>query len=365
MKILVDLAHPAHIHLFKHAIWELQAHGHACAVTARDKEILLALLDAYGFPYETLSRAGNGVLGVAGEMMRRDWNLLRAARRFSPDLMMGVSTYITHVGTLLRIPSLFFTDTEHASISNSITFPFADVVCTPNCYRGAMKNQIRYRGYHELAYLHPRYFTPDPAVLRAEGLSPDDTLIIMRFVGWQAAHDRGARGLSLETKRRAVEEFSKRGRVLITSERPLPPEFEPYRISVGPDQVHHLMAYATLLYGESATMASEAAVLGTHAVFCDFAGRGYTDEEESKYGLVANFKLDPESQRRSVEKAVEWLDDPRLRNEGQRKRKLLLADTIDVTRFIVWLAEHYPESRRLMQERPDYQETFRTHGAAV
>src|SRR5690606_37006503 len=101
----------------------------------------------------------------------------------------------------------------------------------------------------------------------------------------------------------------------------------------GPEQVHHLMAYATLLYGESATMASEAAVLGTHAIFCDFAGRGYTDEEESKYGLVANFRLDPDGQLRSVDKAVEWLDDPRLRAEGQRKRRLLLADTIDVTRF--------------------------------
>jgi hypothetical protein len=51
--------------------------------------------------------------------------------------------------------------------------------------------------------------------------------------------------------------------------------------------------------------------------------------------------------------------------DRNRKRKLLLADTIDVTQFIVWLAEHYPESRRLMQERPEYQETFRTTGAAV
>ena len=49
------------------------------------------------------------------------------------------------------------------------------------------------------------------------------------------------------------------------------------------------IASASLLYGESATMASEAAVLGVPAIYLDNTGRCYTREEEEKYGLVFNF----------------------------------------------------------------------------
>ena len=110
------------------------------------------------------------------------------------------------------------------------------------------------------------------------------------------------------------------------------------------------MYYATLLYGESATMASECAVLGTHAIFSDFAGRGYTDEEEEKYELVFNFKLDKKNQRESLEKAVELLENINLKNIGEKKRKKLLEDKIDVTAFMVWFVENYPESFREAQE---------------
>ena len=118
------------------------------------------------------------------------------------------------------------------------------------------------------------------------------------------------------------------------------------------------MYYATLLYGESATMASECAVLGTHAIFSDFAGRGYTDEEEEKYGLVFNFKLDKESQRESLEKAVELLENNNLKNIGRKKREKLLEDKIDVTAFMVWFVENYPASFKEMKKNLDIQRRF-------
>jgi len=147
--------------------------------------------------------------------------------------------------------------------------------------------------------------------------------------------------------------------VFITSEKPLPEEFEKYRISVSPEKMHDLLYYATLLYGESATMASECAVLGTHAIFCDFAGRGYTDEEERDYGLVYNFKLDESSQERSIEKAVELLQDPGLKEKGREKQKRLLNDKIDVTAFMVWFIENYPKSIAITKDRAQFLELFR------
>jgi hypothetical protein len=195
--------------------------------------------------------------------------------------------------------------------------------------------------------LHPNYFYPNPDVLQEIGLTENDTFIIVRFVSWGASHDVGCTGLTLETKRKVVNDLSKYGRVLISSEKPLTEEFEPYRISVSPEKMHDLLYYATLLYGESATMASECAVLGTHSIFCDFAGRGYTDEEEEKYGLVYNFKLDEENQKKSVDKAIELLNDSELKEKGRQKRELLLKDKIDVTDFMVNFIENYSNNNKM------------------
>jgi hypothetical protein len=51
MKILIDMGHPAHVHFFKNTIWELEKRGHQVKVTARDKDVTLKLLEAYGIPY--------------------------------------------------------------------------------------------------------------------------------------------------------------------------------------------------------------------------------------------------------------------------------------------------------------------------
>lgn len=282
-------------------------------------------------------------------------------RSFKPDIFVGFgSIRAAHVSFLLRKPCINFEDTEHSTEQIRLYLPFVTTVCTPSCYTQDLgKKQIRFNGYMELASLHPDRFTPNPAVLTELGLAEGDPFIIVRFVSWQASHDVGYNGLTLDTKRKAVHEFEKYGRVFITSEKPLPEEFEKYRISVSPEKMHDLLYYATLLYGESATMASECAVLGTHAIFCDFAGRGYTDEEERDYNLVYNFKLDESSQENSIEKAVELLQDPALKTKGREKQKRLLNDKIDVTAFMVWFIENYPQSVAIIKRNPYLQEQFK------
>ena len=288
------------------------------------------------------------------ELLIRDFQLYKIARKYKPDITMGINAIIaTHVSQFTHAKSINFTDTEHAILGNAISFPFSDSICTPSCYLDDIgPKQIRYNGYHELAYLHPNYFTPDPAVLSELGLAEGDSFIIVRFVSWQASHDVGHKGLTIDIKRKAIREFEKYGRVFITSEKTLPDEFEKYRISVSPEKMHDLLYYATLLYGESSTMASECAVLGTHAIFCDFAGRGYTDEEESRYDLVYNFRLDKASQEASIKKALELLQETDLKEKGQEKRERLLSEKIDVTAFMVWFVENYPESIAMITYNP-------------
>jgi len=56
-------------------------------------------------------------------------------------------------------------------------------------------------------------------------------------------------------------------------------------------------------------MASEAAILGVPAVYLDYQGRCYTDEEEQKFGMVYYFKKSKDGLERSLNKAEEILHD--------------------------------------------------------
>lgn len=348
MKIIVEVGHPAHVHHFKHMIWQLQKKGHEILVCAVDKEVALNLLNAYGIRYEVLGvNKGKGIIGKIPFFIKSEVKMFGIARKFNPDLFISRgSPFSAHMSRIFRKSSISFNDTEHSTIVDSIVFPFMDAIVTPRCFKRDLgSKQIRYKGNHELAYLHPDYFTPNPDTLKEIGLTEDDTFCILRFVSWEANHDIGQTGLTLETKRKVIEIMNKYGRVMISSEKPLDEEFEQYRVAVSPEKMHDLLYYATLLYGESATMASECAVLGTHAIFCDFAGRGYTDEEEEKYDLVYNFKLDEHDQAVSVEKVAMLLENPDLKKQGRAKGKIMVEDMIDVTAYMVDFVESFKKGK--------------------
>jgi len=244
------------------------------------------------------------------------------------------------VGKLLGKPSIVFYDTEFARLSNALTYPFASVVCTPTCYNGTIgAKQVKFPGYKELAYLHPRRFTPDPRIMQQLGIQPESKFFIVRFVSWEAAHDRQERGLTDTNKMRFVKELARYGRVLISSEGKLPDGLLPYRSPVSIDKLHHVMAFATLYVGESATMASECAVLGVPAIFIATTGRGYTSEQQRRYGLAFNFS-DAE-QDLAFDKMRELLALPDLQAEWQQRRGRMLSEKIDVTEWMVDFVETF------------------------
>jgi predicted glycosyltransferase len=79
-------------------------------------------------------------------------------------------------------------------------------------------------------------------------------------------------------------------------------------------------------------MSSEAAVLGVPAVMIATTGRGYTDDEERRYGLVRHFT---EDQYNLALDAIEELFAGSPREFGARARQRLLEEKVDVTRWMV------------------------------
>ncbi|ACL16196.1 DUF354 domain-containing protein [Methanosphaerula palustris] len=351
MNILINIGHPAHVHFFKYFLWEMQKKGHNLVVYAVNKDVSLDLLKNYHIGYELYGDISSNFFGQILEIIKGDYKTYNMQKKYDIDIMIGIAdAFGAHISKITHAKSIVFTDTEHATLINAITFPFADVICTPASYKKNLgRKQIRYNGYHELAYLHPHYFIPDPSVLTELGLTEDDPFIIVRFVSWKASHDVGQHGV--RDRVGLVKALEKYGRVLITSEGVLPDELKPYQISVLPEKLHDLLYYATLYVGEGGTTASEAATLGTHAIHISTTGK-YCGifSDLNRYGLLWTSESDEDT----IEKAIELLQDPDLKDLGQKKRNRLVDEKIDVTAFMVWFVDHYPESAGIMKGKTDF-----------
>lgn len=333
MKFLVDINHPAHVHFFRHPICILRERGHDIVVTSRAKEMAVPLLDELGIEHEVLSTSGKGgLLSLGRELVQRDAALYRVAKRHRPDAMTAIGgTFVAHVGFLTRIPSLVFYDTENAKLQNAITYPFATRVIVPRCYQSWVPaNHLRYNGYHELSYLHPARFFPSKKIAVQNGFDPVRENFFIRTVSWQANHDIGETGWSEKLLSELVDFLAPRGKLHISSEVPLPSQLAAHAYHGKASEVHHVMSMCRLFIGESATMASEAAVLGVPAIYAAETGRGYTDEEENRYGMVTNMRrLDWNLLHAAIE---QLLGKPS--EYWRQHRTQLLADTIDVAVYV-------------------------------
>jgi predicted glycosyltransferase len=341
MKALIDIGHPAHVHFFRVPITQLLEKGHQVIITSRAKEFALELLDEVGLPHFPLSALGKGGLFSLGiELIQRNRALWKIVRREKPDVMAAIGgVSIAQVGKLARVPSLVFYDTENARLQNAITYPFASTVIVPNCYEAWLpaSRHIRYKGYHELSYLHPTHFQPNRDIAIKNGLATEGDTFFLRLVSWQANHDIGETGWSPALLKKLVDKLVVKGRVLISSEMPLQGDMQQYAYVGDIKDVHHVMAFCRGFIGESATMASECAVLGVPAIYAAETGRGYTNEQERRYGLVANLseitwaRLEPLIEEMLARPISHW----------QQARETLLHDTIDVASFVTDSIENF------------------------
>ena len=344
MNILFDINHPAHVHLFRNAIKALESKGHYITITARDKDVTLPLLEAYKIPYISLSKAQKGLLGLGFELLMRQFKLFSILHKNKIRVCVSATGACSvHVCKLLGIPSLVFYDTEHAQLQNALTIPFATSFITPSSFKKRYgENHITYNGVHDLAYLHPKYFTPDADIAKSLGILNDERFVLMRFVSWGAAHDIGQKRMTLEFKKTLIDLCSQYAKVFIVSESPLSPEFEAYRLAVPPEKILDVLNLATVYIGDGGSMATEAAILGTPSVFISSLSAGVFDELEKGYGLMRAFTPDQESQIYAT--IEELLEEDNAKSSWNDKRKKFLEDKVNVTDFMLETILQYAET---------------------
>lgn len=359
MTIFIDIGHPAHVHYFKNLISQLSQGIHQFVVTARNKEIAHYLLNQLEINYFSRGSGSSGTIGKLIYMVKADFQLLKIALKEKPDLFLSFgSPYAAQVSSLLGKDHIALDDTENASLGQLFYKPFSECILSPSCFEkdfGA--KHIKFNSYMELSYLHPNVYKADKSALEYLDIQEDQIYTIMRFVGWEAAHDIGHNGLSVKNKIKAVKVFEKFGKVFISSESELPADLRSYKVDLPAEKIHDVLAFASLFYGESATMASESAVLGTPAIYLDNEGRGYTREQQDRYGLVQNFTESEEDQLKSIDKGVDILQDGN-KKEWKKKKQKLLSEKIDLTAFLVWFISNYPLSKKKVEQSPSIMEDF-------
>lgn len=338
----------------------MHAKGHDLVFTCRDRQHIIALLEHEGFEYECFGKNYITRTGKIRGLFTFTSKLIALSRKKKPDVFLSHSS-------MYAAFAAFFTGKAHISFEDTFNFeqirlykPFTKAILTGD-YPHPLQSRkvIRYSGYHELAYLHPNRFTPDDSVLQDLEVKPAEKYVVMRFVSWNASHDVGHHGINLENKIKAVQEFAKYARVFITSESGLPEELQPYKINIPPHKMHDVLAFADLVWGESSTMSEEAAMLGVPSVYLFNNSTYYTTHLEQDYRLLYNYSESGEDQEKAIEKGVELLRTEGIKEQWQKKRNIMLKDKIDVTAFLVWFIENYPESFKVIKEYPDYHYSFK------
>ena len=354
MRILIDIGHPGHVHLFAKFSEKMINAGHDVLFTYRQKEFEKELLDNYGFRSIAFGKHYNTKPGKIWGLFKFNFLMLVQILRFNPQIIMS------H-GSIYAAQMAWLTRHKHISLEDSgnmeqirLYLPFTRHVLTPDVLTEDLgKKQIRYKGYHELAYLHPNVYEQKLNIKQQLGLSVNDNYAVLRFVSWKATHDAGHKGFNSEQKKEVIELLLKHFKLFITSEAELPENLKKHQIKLHPATLHQVLSNASLVVSEGATIASEAGVLGVPTIYVNSIVRSYNEDQE-KYGTVFNFRSG-EGVMEKVNELISTYD----KEVFKERRKNLLNDKIDLTSLLVWFIENYPESARIMKENPDYQYKFK------
>ena len=339
MRVLIDIGHPAHFHIFKNLAKEIISSSGEVLFTCRSRKMVKELLDSSPFNYINFGKHYTSIPGKVIGLIKYNVYMARVIGNFKPDVLLSHgSIYAAHAGWLMKTPHICLEDTFNFE-QIRLYRPFSRLILTGSYPHPDLgKKEIKHNSFHELAYLHPSRFIPDPDLLRQLNIKKGEKYVILRFVAWNASHDVNHSGMTDNLKRRAVDEFSKYARVFISSESVLPADLRSHEIYTDPENMHDIMAFSSLVFGESATMATEAAVMGVPAIYIDNAGRYYTRYIEERYNLIYNYTESEADQLKAIRRGLEIL---KYENKTDYKAagQKLIREHEDLNSFLIRLLE--------------------------
>lgn len=303
----------------------------------RDKDIMVELAKELKLDFQLVSKAKTGLLGNAFELFLNIFRFVYFTRRDSIGIWFSKYGSVNIASWMLRKKSFSFNDDDADAVPfiALTSYPFSkNVFCTNWTRMGYFeKYAIRYPSFHELFYLHPNRYTPNTKeALEFLNLDKNEPYVIVRLSSLQAHHDVNAKGVSDEMLGQIVSLLEQNYQVFISSEKPLKGAFVQYKISIPASKIHAVLAGADFVIGDSLTMITEAAVLGTPNLrISSFTGKIGTLNELEKRLLTQSVTPDEDEK---IFKILNSTLTMKNKNRLEKEAAQLIEDTIDPIPFI-------------------------------
>ena len=363
-KLLLYFGHPAQFMMLRQSIKILKQKDWQIKIIIKTKDVLETLLKDSGFEYQNILQQvrSDNLFSIFTAVLKRDIKMLRIVRKFRPDLMVGTDPSIAHIGWLLNIPAITIVEDDHMVIKNLVrlTYPFTtNILCPEVCQVGKYdKKKIGYAGYMKLGYLHPKVFTVNEEITKSYQLP--DRFVLIRLSALNAYHDKGIGGIDSQILDKILNICLLNDyEVKISSEFALEERYEKFRLKIRIVDMHHVLYAATLLVSDSQSMSVEASVLGIPNIrFSGFAGRiSVLEELEHKYDL--SFGIPANQKEELFRKLENLLQEQNLKDKFREKKEKMLAEKINLTAFLSWFIEDYPQSVHKLETDKEFQFNFR------
>jgi len=190
LKLLIDIGHPGHVHLFRPLAQKLISEGDQVFFTCREKEFEKELLSAADLPFIPIGQKKKSLTGKVLAMFRFTFKLWRVAIRFKPDMLLSHGTpYAGWCAFLIRKPHIALEDTGNME-QVRLYLPFTRYILTSTAFHKQLgKKQLLYSSYHDLSYPHPNRFKPNPDIRTTLGLAHAEKNAVLRVISWTVKQD--------------------------------------------------------------------------------------------------------------------------------------------------------------------------------
>ena len=290
------MGHPAHFHLFKNLIKEFPKEQFLIVIT--NKDILSDLLISEGYSFIELAQKSTkqGFFSKFLKLLTSTFNLLKITLSYKPEILIGCLSQIAWVGFILRKKTFFFAEDDYSytKLQCKITYPFiTNILTAEEVDVGPYhKKQIKYPGYHKLAYLHPTVFNPSKKCL--DNYEITTPYFLIRLVSLSAHHDNQIKGINEQMLDEIISKLKKYGKVYISSEKKLPEKYSSHLLKINVSDMHSIMNFANGIISDSQSMTVESCMLGVPNIRINsFKNKiSVLNNLEHAYDLTSSFNAD-------------------------------------------------------------------------
>ncbi len=330
MKIAIDIGHPAHVNFFKIAANRFKDEGHDVTIIYLDRGKLPSIVAEEYSEFVTVKigiHRGSRISVIYDANLKRFFQLVKYLYRNRFDVGLGVGSFnFGGVLKMMSLPNFQFDDDPERGLNTILEKLTATQLFFPPIIEN-FGNIRNFKALKEWAYLSPRYFTPNPEVLKKYGLKENDYIFIREISTGSLNYVKQKANIVATFARK----MSRKENVVLSLENKKKTGYYPdnWQILEEPiKDIHSIIYYSKLVISSGDSMAREGAMLGVPSIYCGFREMKANGILEAKKML---YHVRPEEVINSVEKLKQIKYSEAERN---RFRKDLQEEWVDVSDLI-------------------------------